>query len=94
MVRTISTDSNAPGLDLLGIKYKVNPYLVRGLDYYAHTCFEYTTDKLGSQSALIAGGRFVLCNEASNPYRYDGLAKTLGSPNAIPGMGYIKLKPN
>lgn len=53
---THGIDSSS-GLDVLDIKYKVNPYLVRGLDYYSHTCFEYTTTKLGSQSALIAGGR-------------------------------------
>ena len=43
------------GLDLLGIKYRVNDRLVRGLDYYSHTVFELTTDKLGAQGTVLAG---------------------------------------
>lgn len=54
------------GLDNLGIKYKLNPCLVRGLDYYGHIVFEWVTDKLGSQSTVCAGGRF------------DNLVKQLG----------------
>jgi histidyl-tRNA synthetase len=46
------------GLDTLGINYQVNPCLVRGLDYYEHTVFEWVTDELGSQSTVCAGGRF------------------------------------
>lgn len=46
------------GLDTLGIPYKMNPYLVRGLDYYGHLVFEWVTDKLGSQSTVCAGGRY------------------------------------
>ena len=46
------------GLDVLGISYVVNPCLVRGLDYYEHTVFEWVTDKLGSQATVCAGGRF------------------------------------
>ena len=46
------------GLDNLGIKYKVNDRLVRGLDYYSHTVFELVTDKLGSQGTVLAGGRY------------------------------------
>lgn len=46
------------GLDMLGIKYQVNPLLVRGLDYYGHTVFEWVTDRLGSQATVCAGGRF------------------------------------
>lgn len=46
------------GLDKLGIEYQVNPLLVRGLDYYGHTVFEWVTDQLGSQSTVCAGGRF------------------------------------
>ena len=46
------------GLDQLGVKYHINPLLVRGLDYYGHTVFEWVTDKLGSQSTVCAGGRF------------------------------------
>ncbi|MGD1878812.1 MAG: histidine--tRNA ligase [Kiloniellaceae bacterium] len=63
------------GLDALGIAYTLNPRLVRGLDYYCHTAFEFTTDRLGAQSAVLAGGR------------YDGLIQTMGGP-ATPGVGW------
>lgn len=46
------------GLDTIGIPYTINPLLVRGLDYYGHTVFEWVTDKLGAQSTVCAGGRF------------------------------------
>lgn len=63
------------GLDALGIGYKLNPRLVRGLDYYGHTAFEFTTEKLGAQGTVLAGGR------------YDGLIKTMGGP-PTPGVGW------
>ncbi|NBB70130.1 MAG: histidine--tRNA ligase, partial [Alphaproteobacteria bacterium] len=63
------------GLEQLGIGYRVNRNLVRGLDYYTHTAFEFTTAKLGAQSAVVAGGR------------YDGLMEQLGGP-ATPGVGW------
>ena len=63
------------GLDRLGIAYAVNPRLVRGLDYYCHTAFEFTTDALGAQGAVIAGGR------------YDGLVGQMGGPET-PGVGW------
>jgi histidyl-tRNA synthetase len=63
------------GLDDLGIAYMVNPRLVRGLDYYGHTAFEFTTDALGAQGTILAGGR------------YDGLIETMGGP-ATPGVGW------
>ncbi len=63
------------GLDELEIAYEVNPRLVRGLDYYTHTAFEFTTRELGSQGAVLAGGR------------YDGLIETLGGPST-PGIGW------
>ncbi len=63
------------GLDALGIAYEVNPRLVRGLDYYTHTAFEFTTSELGAQGAVLAGGR------------YDGLIETLGGPST-PGIGW------
>ena len=63
------------GLDALGIAYQVNPRLVRGLDYYCHTAFEFTTTELGSQGAVLAGGR------------YDGLVETMGGPS-VPGIGW------
>jgi histidyl-tRNA synthetase len=59
----------------LGIIYKINPRLVRGLDYYFRTTFEVVTDKLGAQNAVAAGGR------------YDGLIKDLGGPD-MPGLGF------
>ena len=63
------------GLDDLGIAYTRNERLVRGLDYYCHTAFEFTTDRLGSQSAVLAGGR------------YDGLIGQMGGPET-PGVGW------
>lgn len=62
-------------LDTLGIAYRVNSRLVRGLDYYTHTAFEFVTEKLGSQNAVMAGGR------------YDGLVETMGGP-PTPGVGW------
>jgi histidyl-tRNA synthetase len=63
------------GLDTLGIAYVLNPTLVRGLDYYCHTIFEFTTDDLGAQASVLGGGR------------YDGLVELLGGP-ATPGVGW------
>ncbi|WP_242604450.1 histidine--tRNA ligase [Legionella gresilensis] len=63
------------GLDKMGIDYEVNPLLVRGLDYYGHTVFEWVTDKLGSQATVCAGGR------------YDSLINQLGG-NATPAVGF------
>lgn len=63
------------GLDELGIAYTLNPHLVRGLDYYTHTAFEFTTTALGAQGAVIAGGR------------YDGLVEEIGGP-PTPGVGW------
>jgi histidyl-tRNA synthetase len=62
-------------LDALQIGYVVNPRLVRGLDYYTHTVFEWVTDALGSQGTVCAGGR------------YDGLVEQLGG-RATPGAGF------
>ncbi|QLZ69028.1 histidine--tRNA ligase [Legionella resiliens] len=63
------------GLDALKIPYVINPVLVRGLDYYGHTVFEWVTDKLGSQSTVCAGGR------------YDILIEQLGG-NPTPAVGF------
>ncbi len=63
------------GLKALKIPFKVNPHLVRGLDYYCHIAFEITTTDLGSQGTVLAGGR------------YDGLMQTMGGP-ALPGVGW------
>lgn len=62
-------------LEQLGISYRINPQLVRGLDYYTRTTFEVITDKLGAQNAVAAGGR------------YDGLIQELGGPD-MPGLGF------
>jgi histidyl-tRNA synthetase len=58
------------------IRFTVNPRLVRGLDYYARTTFEITHDALGSQNAILGGGR------------YDALAETLGAKTPAPGIGF------
>ena len=63
------------GLNELGIKYSINPLLVRGLDYYGHTVFEWVTDRLGSQATVCAGGR------------YDKLVEQLGG-NPTPAVGF------
>ena len=63
------------GLDALGVEYRIDPRLVRGLDYYVRTAFEFTSDALGAQSAVAGGGR------------YDGLVETLGG-QPTPGIGY------
>ncbi len=68
-------DEVCKGLDVLGVTYAISPRLVRGLDYYTHTVFEFTTDKLGSQSTVLAGGR------------YNGLVQQMGGAD-IPGMGW------
>ncbi|MFB3813025.1 MAG: histidine--tRNA ligase [Terriglobales bacterium] len=62
-------------LDALGIQYVVNARLVRGLDYYQRTTFEFTHGALGAQNAILGGGR------------YDGLSEALGGPRA-PGIGF------
>jgi histidyl-tRNA synthetase len=62
-------------LDALGVAYRIDPRLVRGLDYYVRTAYEFTSDALGSQSAVAGGGR------------YDGLVETLGGP-PTPGIGF------
>jgi histidyl-tRNA synthetase len=62
-------------LDALGIKYVLNPLLVRGLDYYSHTVFEWVTTELGSQGAVCSGGR------------YDGLVEQLGG-KPTPAIGW------
>ncbi len=68
-------DEVLEGLSLLGIEYHLNRRLVRGLDYYTHTAFEFVTTALGAQGAVIAGGR------------YDGLIETLGG-KPTPGIGW------
>jgi histidyl-tRNA synthetase len=63
------------GLAALDISFKISPALVRGLDYYGHTAFEFTTEALGAQGTVLAGGR------------YDGLIKQMGGPQT-PGIGW------
>jgi len=62
-------------LEESGVQYKINPRLVRGLDYYSKTVFEWVTDKLGAQGTVCAGGRF------------DGLVEQLGG-KATPAIGF------
>ncbi len=62
-------------LRLMGIPYEEDPTLVRGLDYYTRTVFEFTCDRLGAQSGIGGGGR------------YDGLVASLGGPE-VPGVGF------
>jgi histidyl-tRNA synthetase len=68
-------DQVLAGLVAIGIPYRLNPRLVRGLDYYCLTSFEITSTHLGAQNAVGAGGR------------YDGLVKTLGGPS-VPAVGF------
>ena len=62
-------------LDAAGVSYHLNPRMVRGLDYYTRTTFEFTHGGLGAQNALLGGGR------------YDGLSEAIGGPKA-PGIGF------
>ncbi|MBQ9059669.1 MAG: histidine--tRNA ligase, partial [Firmicutes bacterium] len=62
-------------LDAFGIKYEVNPKIVRGLDYYTKTAFEFVTTKIGAQGTVCGGGR------------YDGLVEEIGGPST-PGVGW------
>jgi len=68
-------DQVKAALDALGVAYDLDSRLVRGLDYYVRTAYEFTSDALGSQSAVAGGGR------------YDGLVETLGGP-PTPGIGF------
>jgi histidyl-tRNA synthetase len=63
------------GLDAAGVAWTRNAKLVRGLDYYRHTAFEFTTDRLGAQGTVLGGGR------------YDGLIENLGGPHT-PAVGW------
>jgi histidyl-tRNA synthetase len=62
-------------LDLVGLPYAVNPFIVRGLDYYTRTTFEVMSQDLGAQNAVCGGGR------------YDALMRELGGPD-LPGIGF------
>jgi len=68
-------DAVTAGLDAAGVAWERNARLVRGLDYYRHTAFEFVTDRLGAQGTVLAGGR------------YDGLIGALGG-NETPGVGW------
>lgn len=68
-------DAVTAGLDAAGVAWTRNPRLVRGLDYYRHTAFEFVTDRLGAQGTVLAGGR------------YDGLMASLGGPET-PSVGW------
>ena len=68
-------DAVLAGLQRLGIAYRLSPRLVRGLDYYCHTAFEFVTTALGAQGTVLGGGR------------YDGLMGVMGGPET-PGVGW------
>ncbi|MBT8447553.1 MAG: histidine--tRNA ligase, partial [Gammaproteobacteria bacterium] len=68
-------DGLRAGLEDAGVAYRVNPRLVRGLDYYSRTVFEWITDRLGAQGTVCAGGR------------YDGLVEQFGGP-PTPAVGF------
>jgi len=68
-------DDVKAGLKTLGIPFKENQQLVRGLDYYCHSVFEFVTTQLGAQGTILAGGR------------YDGLIESMGGPST-PGVGW------
>lgn len=68
-------DAVQEALTLLDIPFELNPRMVRGLDYYVRTAFEFTSTALGAQSAILGGGR------------YDGLSEAIGGP-ALPGVGF------
>ncbi len=68
-------DKLKTSLDAVGVQYTINPRLVRGLDYYCKTVFEWVTDELGAQGTICAGGR------------YDGLVEQLGG-KATPAVGF------
>ncbi|PYD82748.1 histidine--tRNA ligase [Komagataeibacter oboediens] len=62
-------------LDVMGVRFRENPRIVRGLDYYGHTAFEFVTERLGAQGTVLAGGR------------YDGLVAEMGGPKT-PAIGW------
>jgi len=68
-------DDVQAGLKTAGVAFEIDPGLVRGLDYYCHTAFEFITDTLGAQKAVLAGGR------------YNGLIEAMGGP-PTPGTGW------
>jgi len=68
-------DAVCAALDRLNIGYRITPRLVRGLDYYCHTAFEFVTTELGAQGTVLGGGR------------YDGLMGVMGGPET-PGVGW------
>ncbi len=81
LLDTLASDSRArfdrvlAGLEALAIPFRLNPRLVRGLDYYGHTAFEITSSQLGAQATVCGGGR------------YDGLVRQLGGP-PTPAFGW------
>ena len=69
-------DTVCKTLDAMKIPFVLNPFLVRGLDYYSHTIFEFKSKDLGAQETFLAGGR------------YDHLAQQLGHPDLLPSIGW------
>lgn len=71
-------DTLCKGLHTLAIPYTINPFLVRGLDYYGHTVFEWVTDRLGSQATICAGGRFDTLVEQLGGHKTPAIGFAMG----------------
>lgn len=70
-------------LDALGVEYIINPKLVRGLDYYSHTVFEWITDELGAQGTVCAGGRYDRLIEIQGGKPWTGIGFAMGQERLV-----------
>ena len=70
-------------LDRLEIEFHVNPRLVRGLDYYCHTVFEWMTDELGAQGTVCAGGRYDNLVELQGGKPWPGIGFAMGEERLV-----------
>jgi histidyl-tRNA synthetase len=85
-------------LDALGVKHVVNSRLVRGLDYYSHTVFEWITDRLGAQGTVCAGGRYDGLVELQGGKPWPGIGFAMGQERLVElmreGAGIAQLQPH
>jgi len=81
------------GLDTLGIAYTINPFLVRGLDYYGHTVFEWVTDQLGTQATVCAGGRFDMLVEHLGGTATPAIGLAMGAERLLLLIDALGLQP-
>ena len=81
------------GLEALGIAYTVNPFLVRGLDYYGHTVFEWVTEHLGSQATVCAGGRFDMLVEHLGGTATPAIGFAMGAERLLLLMEALEITP-